>query len=1222
MRLIRTPKFYILLFAAITCIGISFYFDQYKPDAEVIQEKARLTDRFRSILLLKEEEMRQTFSKYENEDIGSEKSLAHKELRFYLQVYEKDSLAFWNDHSIQTLDEGSIPDGFSLILVNNGYYLLGKKNINGNDWLLFYLIKRNYRISNIYLENSLNKDFGIYNYSIISGTPFPGSSRIGLEGGKAIYIKFEIAKTESPFILFIFLAGIICFMLAVLYLASSLLKFDLSLSFILVLASWMALRVLMINNNYPQILYRNNLFNPALLASSYFYLSMGDLVFSIIPFGLSVFYISYLVSRRNDGHATFFNWFSRLVFILFYEYGLVFLFRVIRDLVHDSKISFDLSNAFDLSWNTLVCLVIILLAFITIIKMGDMIFSFRAKNIVRQIIMEISLAGIILVVFNYYAGNGLEKQDAIPALIFLSFSVLIHYFTGRDNYFLSYASRAIVFSFLAGYCFYSNIMQKELDERKLLATRLTSQIDYKAEEILSARESQVQKDSVLAAACINGSLNNIAVAQYLGNNYFNNYLKKFDCSVSIFRSDSGRTVTGDINYEELNESYRQQDTTGTSAHFRFIRGPSNYFGYIGRFDFMERDRSAILFVLLKLRPYQDENLLPVLITSTTSPPRKGQLRYSYAIYNKGRMMQQSGSFQYPFEYNFGNFTGETGVFANGGYSHLVYQETGAVYVVVSTPEISSLTVIANGFSLFVISILLSIFFLFVEYIFNLFTLSGRHSTRLRFRIALKRTLDKYGLTDIRFRSRILINIIMLVLLISIVSSAFTLNRMQDNIDEQERTILLNKLRSMRKYLNDESELNKPRAGISFETVAMKLATLYNTDINIYSVEGRLLGSSKMDIFSKGLLSNRINYYAFDSIVLKNQSFYSETEKIGTLKFLSSYEPYFDNSGKMQFIINVPYFSRSIERYMEISKFIVNFLSLYVVIIIFLLAFAYLVARATTRPFILLREKLKLLKLESDNEMLTWRRNDEIGELVREYNKMVLDLKESRLNLSLAERTGAWREMAKQVAHDIKNPLTPMKLNLQYLQRAVEENDPDLDEKYKKVSKSLLRQIETLTEMANNFSNFAKAPEATPEILKVNEELDQLIELYNATESIEFQKNYSGNAEILMDKNHFLRALGNIIKNATQAIPAGEKGTVFIEVKHIEDRIIIAISDNGLGISREVEPLIFVPNFSSKTSGSGLGLSIARTMIENAGGSIRFISKPGQGTTFFIEFPAK
>jgi nitrogen fixation/metabolism regulation signal transduction histidine kinase len=293
----------------------------------------------------------------------------------------------------------------------------------------------------------------------------------------------------------------------------------------------------------------------------------------------------------------------------------------------------------------------------------------------------------------------------------------------------------------------------------------------------------------------------------------------------------------------------------------------------------------------------------------------------------------------------------------------------------------------------------------------------------------------------------------------------------------------------------------------------------------------------------------------------------------------------------------------------------------VALLLIMFIISYWVVQGTTQPFILLRDKLKSLSLEKENELLSWQRNDEIGELIKQYNTMVLDLKESRQNLANAERTEAWREMAKQVAHDIKNPLTPMKLNLQYLQKAIDANDDELYMKFQTISKSLIEQINSLTEMANNFGNFAKAPDASPQVLDMNYELQNLIQLYRATDFVEINAKFNVlNAKLWMDKNHFTRAIGNIIKNAIQAIPQGKAGFIEIILDTNDKRNTLIIKDNGIGIPKETEQKIFIPNFSTKTSGSGIGLSIAKTMIENAGGTISFYSVVNKGTTFIVEFP--
>jgi nitrogen fixation/metabolism regulation signal transduction histidine kinase len=263
----------------------------------------------------------------------------------------------------------------------------------------------------------------------------------------------------------------------------------------------------------------------------------------------------------------------------------------------------------------------------------------------------------------------------------------------------------------------------------------------------------------------------------------------------------------------------------------------------------------------------------------------------------------------------------------------------------------------------------------------------------------------------------------------------------------------------------------------------------------------------------------------------------------------------------------------------------------------------------------------LVKLGAKNAPIPWQHNDEIGLLIAEYNKMINELEESSNKLAEGERQGAWREMAKQVAHEIKNPLTPMKLSLQHLQLAIQKKDPNVEEKIRKTSELLIKQIDSLSQMAEEFSAFAKMPEAEVEVVDLNQILDEIVLLFDKDENCVINyKPLKGKVTVRADGNQLGRVFTNIVKNALQAIPQDQKGLIKISGSIKYSMITLAFEDNGKGIPEELKKKIFNPNFSTKNSGMGLGLAISRKITEQFYGNIYFTSKQGKGSTFFVTLP--
>jgi nitrogen fixation/metabolism regulation signal transduction histidine kinase len=271
---------------------------------------------------------------------------------------------------------------------------------------------------------------------------------------------------------------------------------------------------------------------------------------------------------------------------------------------------------------------------------------------------------------------------------------------------------------------------------------------------------------------------------------------------------------------------------------------------------------------------------------------------------------------------------------------------------------------------------------------------------------------------------------------------------------------------------------------------------------------------------------------------------------------------------------------------------------------------------------MLSSGLASVKLGKKSEHLSYKGHDEIGDMVKQYNRMVDELQESALKLANSEREFAWREMAKQVAHEIKNPLTPMKLNIQHLYKSWKDGIPGFERKLERFTRNQIDYIENLSSIASAFSSFAKMPGANPVELDLLEQLKTTLELFKSTDNLSFRINWPHQSRIMVyaDKEHINGIFSNLIKNAIQSMPQGRVGLIKINVELKEDKVIVSISDNGTGIPDELKSNLFIPNFTTKSSGMGLGLSIVKRYVEGANGRVWFESKMNKGSVFFVELP--
>ena len=333
-------------------------------------------------------------------------------------------------------------------------------------------------------------------------------------------------------------------------------------------------------------------------------------------------------------------------------------------------------------------------------------------------------------------------------------------------------------------------------------------------------------------------------------------------------------------------------------------------------------------------------------------------------------------------------------------------------------------------------------------------------------------------------------------------------------------------------------------------------------------------------------------------------------------------PFINSRNKPLAYINLPYFIKQTPLRQELTSVSVAVINIYVVLVVLSVIIAIFLSKRITKPIVDVQERIRSIDLGKSNQRVEYKGDDEIAELVNEYNLMLEELSISATRIAKSERESAWREMARQVAHEIKNPLTPMKLSVQLLERSQRNGDPDFNERFENTARTLIEQIDSLSSIASEFSQFARMPEGRIELVNLNERINQSVELFRdtTTTKINFSEPAGRTVTIMADNERMLQVFNNLIKNAIQAIPKKRKGHIDISLRCFKGRAVVEVCDNGTGISPETEKKLFQPNFTTKTSGTGLGLAIVKNIVEDAGGAIWFYSKEGKGTSFFVSFP--
>jgi two-component system nitrogen regulation sensor histidine kinase NtrY len=427
------------------------------------------------------------------------------------------------------------------------------------------------------------------------------------------------------------------------------------------------------------------------------------------------------------------------------------------------------------------------------------------------------------------------------------------------------------------------------------------------------------------------------------------------------------------------------------------------------------------------------------------------------------------------------------------------------------------------------------------------------------------------------------------------------------------------LASISYYLNDKnpSKINDTIIYKLFKYKLNELADIHNLDIILYNLKGELILSSNKEIVQTHLLPNKLDSASLNELE-QQASRRTELLSFDGEDYLNSYQFVYDQNSSPFAIISTPYFQLNETYKRDLRAYFVALSPIYVFLFLGASIIAYLLSKQISEPIVKLSSVMQKAALEKKYMPLSFQSSDEIGQLVLHYNFMVKELEMSSEKLAKTQKEFAWKEMAKQVAHEIKNPLTPMKLNIQMFERKVKQDDPDFQLKMKKFTSSLIKQIDTLAHISSAFSDFARMPSSNKEELNLSEIVENTISFFDPLSSGILKLDKA--CFVFADHDQIVRVLNNLLNNAIEAVSDDETPLVTVSLEKGDNKVLLQVTDNGVGIPLEQQEKIFEPNFTTKTSGTGLGLAIVKRIIDDLNGHIYFESVLNKGTTFYISLP--
>jgi signal transduction histidine kinase len=694
--------------------------------------------------------------------------------------------------------------------------------------------------------------------------------------------------------------------------------------------------------------------------------------------------------------------------------------------------------------------------------------------------------------------------------------------------------------------------------------------------------------------------------------HLNNYLDKYDIRILSYNTTGEPLYSGTpITYHEIKERYGREEfkTEYESIYFYFSEKAEWLKRYLVFIPISQYNMIAGYIILdLRLKRIIPTKVYPRLLLDDVFSLTYFSDQYDYALYKNDSLINSSGNFNYDKNFN-KSYLKNSRLFQEGiqsnDYNHRGFRVDRERVYVISKPSYPFIYFFANFSFLFLVLALCFLLTLIVYAIyFNIRRTEINYVTRIQLYLNLAFFIP-----------------LTVISITTLTRSASDYKREVENEYIKDAEATSNNITGyLNNFLNSQSTIEELSSNLS------ELADFSELDMDIFRIRqnpGRLLLSTQPLIYDKGILSELIDPVALSSILEQGYKSIILNERIGKLEYKSTYVGIRStDTGELIGILSIPFFGSQEAIEDNLTGLVVNILSIFTIIFISFIFLSFFVSNYLTFPLKFLTDRLRRTSLTGSNEPIHYESQDEIGQLINEYNNMILKLEESKKALAQSEKEAAWREMAKQVAHEIKNPLTPMKLTLQHLKMRIGGN-PEEKARLEKSINSLLHNIETLSDIATTFSDYAQMPVPEKEQFDIVGLLRQTVNIYIASEEKADSRLEVPDQKIRVegDPGWIGRTISNLIINGIQAVQKGKKPLIRISLEQVEmNKILISVSDNGQGIREDIKDKIFMPNFSTKYSGSGIGLAIAKRAIEHAQGKIWFDSKPEIGTTFYIQLP--
>ncbi|WP_019990853.1 sensor histidine kinase [Rudanella lutea] len=1212
------------------------------PGATDEQYVSLVRDRVRAELAVSNEELKQ---------VGEQVRLAQdysfsglqQPTRYPYFIFKNGELLFWSDYQF-------VPNYAAVASVNRpqlvdfeqGRYLVSRLNVRkGADVLAIYSlvnIYRQYKTSSSYLQSGYNADLFRLDPQQINGVRSPTAYQ-NIYEPKAGFLfsvvppRVDAFRNDSTPVNTVILGSLAVLFLG-LYVGLQIVRLRRSrhygAGFALLALYFVILRGVMLYFGVPFLFFETELFNPKFYASSFLAPSLGDMLLNCVVVAMLLLYLvlyyfrSHLYNRLIH-FPQWSRWALALVCVLL-SYGTFYACFVELNNIY-VKSQFTLDITLNIRFNGLKAASLLVFVSISIIY-------FLALNLLGSLyirfvdtpwlgVLAIGIASVLAAIGFYTVDAFNDPIWIVNGLFFLllylsRFPRTLYAFEYRTSIYLFLS--ALVCACMTTYVVYQQEIRKDVAQKNEFGMRLLAENDDFGEFLLQKSAEVISRDPDIQRFMDDTLLAPGRIQQHVKTAILDRYFNKYDTEVLSFDANGypiDRALAGE-SLQQLREQFGQERYKTQYNNLFFVNEVGSTFikQYVQFIEIRKSQTNATIgYIVLRLRLWGGlpKNVYPELLVDNPLFELPEAQDYSYAIYGRpplgqthpNRLIYSDGPYNYDRKLPLNALSNAS--LYNGGlvineYKHVGLRGKNGRTVVVSSlnyPYQSMLSNFSFLFLVLVITVLVVIAVYAVKYGLSRFSINL--STRIQILLNLAFFLPL---------------LLVVLIILSVISSNYIANQEATYISNT-RNIAANFLT----YLDEYAQERRSKAAMEEEL--KKIAHDAGVDINLFDTKGRLFSSSRPLIYEGGHLSKFINPEAYVHLIENKENQVLLDESLGSKPYRTAYTNIRSYDGRQLGVLSIPYFYARPDLDRQVSEVIASALNVFMFLFIIFMALSYVASRKLTRPLKILTQKIRRTNLDKLNEPLEWKSDDEIGLLIGEYNRMLVKLQDSKLALSQSEKQSAWREMAKQVVHEIKNPLTPMKLTLQQLQRTLPAGEGDTRARriLQRTFDSLLEQIDNLSDIATSFSEFAKMPMPKNEVFEISSVLNKAADLYADDTRISLTRQVQTGPIMVRGDRHMMgRILTNLIINGIQSVPAGRRPTVELKLFTSDDLVNIEVHDNGAGIPEAIRNKIFLPNFSTKQGGSGLGLAIAKRGIDHAGGSIWFETTEDVGTSFFISLP--